>query len=57
MTANKTISLTLKDTRILIDLINRGLAYTDAYYRDYKKMERVSDEVFNQLKEQGLKSF
>lgn len=57
MAANKNISLTLKDARILIDLINRGLAYTDAYYRDYKKMERVSDEVFNQLKEQGLKSF
>ena len=57
MAANKNISLSLKDARILIDLINRGLAYTDAYYRDYKKMERVSDEVFNQLKEQGLKSF
>lgn len=57
MGANKNISLTLKDARILIELVNRGLAYTDAYYRDYKKMERVSDEVFNQLKEQGLKSF
>lgn len=54
MAANKTISLTLKDTRILIELIKRGLAYTDAYYRDYKKMERVGDEVFNQLKEQGM---
>lgn len=57
MAANKIISLNIKDTRILIELIDRGLAYTDAYYRDYKKMGRISDEIFAQLKEQGLKSF
>lgn len=57
MAANKNISLNLKDTRILIELIERGLAYTNAHYRDYKKMNRVADEIYTQLEEQGIKSF
>lgn len=57
MAANKIISLDLKDARILIELIDRGLTYTNAHYRDYKKMNRVADEIYTQLEEQGIKTF
>lgn len=57
MAANKNISLNLKDSRILVELIDRGLAYTNAHYRDYRKMNRVADEIYTQLEEQGIKTF
>ena len=54
--ANKTINLSLKDTKTLVELLHRGLAYTDMYYRDYRRMDGVWDNVINQLKSQGAKS-
>ena len=55
MAANKvkTISLETKDIKTLVELLHRGLAYTDMYYRDYKKMDDIWDKVLVQLKEQG----
>lgn len=53
---NKTITLSIRDVKTLVELLDRGLAYTDAYYRDYKKMDNVWEKVFNQLKSQGAKS-
>lgn len=50
----KTIELETKEARVLVELLERGLAYTDAYYRDYKKMDRVSDKVITQLCAQGM---
>lgn len=49
----KTISLETKDIKTLVELLHRGLAYTDMYYRDYKKMDGIWDKVLAQLKEQG----
>ena len=49
----KTISLETKDMKTLVELLHRGLAYTDMYYRDYKKMDGIWDKVLAQLKEQG----
>lgn len=51
----KELQLNVRDTKILVELLDRGLAYTDAYYtsRDYNKMERVWNKVIKQLKEQG----
>lgn len=54
--ANKTIILDLKDTKTLVELLHRGLAYTDAYYRDWKRMDGVWNKVIEQLKTQGAKS-
>lgn len=53
--AKKTITLETKDTKTLVELLHRGLAYTDAYYRSSGRVERVYDEVLNQLKTQGAK--
>ena len=50
----KTIELETKDARVLIELLERGLAYTDTYYRDYKKMEGVQTKVVEQLQAQGM---
>lgn len=50
----KKIELNTKDARKLIELMNRGLAYTDAYYRDYKTQDRIFNVVLNQLTEQGV---
>lgn len=52
----KTIELETKDAKILIELMERGLAYTDAYYRDYKKVSNVSNKVIEQLHAQGMTS-
>ena len=52
----KKIELETKDVKTLVELMHRGLAYTDMYYRDYKKMDGIWDKVFAQLKEQGAKS-
>ena len=50
----KHIELETKDARKLIELMHRGLAYTDAYYRDYKKQQKTFNLVMKQLKEQGM---
>jgi hypothetical protein len=52
----KKIELETKDVKTLVELMHRGLAYTDIYYRDYKKMDGIWDKVFAQLEEQGAKS-
>ena len=53
--ATKTITLKTEDAKTLVELLNRGIAYTDAYYRSFGRVERVYDEVLNQLKSQGAK--
>lgn len=53
--ATKTITLKTKDAKTLVELLDRGLCYTDAYYRSFGRVERVYDEVLNQLKAQGAK--
>ena len=50
----KHIELETKDARKLYELMRRGLAYTDAYYRDYRKQEKIFDLIIKQLKEQGM---
>ena len=50
----KHIELETKEARQLFELMHRGLAYTDAYYRDYKKQEKIFNLVIKQLKEQGM---
>lgn len=50
----KTIELETKDARKLIELMQRGLAYTDAYYRDYQKQKKTFNLIIKQLKEQGM---
>lgn len=49
----KKIELSTKDIKTLVELMERGLAYTDAHYRDYKRMDSVFDKVYVQLKNQG----
>ncbi len=49
----KKIELETKDIKTLVKLLDRGLGYTDSYYRDYKRMSGVWDKVIAQLKEQG----
>ena len=39
----------LKEADKLIALMNRGLAYTDAHYMDYKSQEKIFNLVKNQL--------
>ena len=39
----------LKEADKLIQLMNRGLAYTDAHYMDYKSQEKIFNLVKNQL--------
>lgn len=53
--ATKTITLKTEDAKTLVELLNRGIVYTDAYYRSFGRVERVYDEVLNQLKSQGAK--
>ena len=38
-----------KEADKLIQLMNRGLAYTDAHYMDYKSQEKIFNLVKNQL--------
>lgn len=46
----KTLKLRNKDADKLIELMNRGLAYTDAYhYRDYKSQEKLFSLIKNQI--------
>lgn len=52
----KKIELETKDIKTLVKLLDRGLGYTDSYYKDYKRMSSVWDKVITQLKEQGAKS-
>lgn len=50
----KHIELESKDARKLFKLMDRGLVYTDAYYRDYKGLQRIFNLIVKQLKEQGM---
>jgi hypothetical protein len=50
----KQIKLETKEARKLIELMDRGLAYTDSYYRDYKSQNKIFNTVMRQLKEQGM---
>ena len=50
----KTIKLTRNDASVLIELMFRGTAYTDMYYRSSKKMNRIFNLVKKQLEEQGM---
>ena len=46
----KTLKLKNKDADKLIELMNRGLAYTDAYhYRDYKSQEKLFNLIKSQI--------
>ena len=49
----KKIELETKDMKPLVKLLQRGLFYTDSYFRDYKKMDNVFDKVIGQLESQG----
>lgn len=53
--ATKTITLSTKDAKTLVELLHRGLCYTDAYYRSFGRVERVYNDVLGQLKTQGAK--
>ena len=50
----KWIKLKTKDARKLVELMERGLSYTDAYYRDYKKQEKIVNDVIKQLQGQNM---
>ena len=50
----KQIKLETKEAKKLIELMDRGLAYTDSYYRDYKSQNKIFNTVMRQLKEQGM---
>ena len=50
----KQLNLESKEARKLIELMHRGLAYTDAYYRDYKTQKKIFNLIIKQLKEQGM---
>lgn len=50
----KNIELESKDIKTLVELMFRGLAYTDAYYRDYKRMNGVYNKIQEQLESQGV---
>ena len=45
----KILKLKNKEADKLIQLMNRGLAYTDAHYMDYKSQEKIFNLVKNQL--------
>ena len=50
----KTIELENKDVKTLIELLFRGGAYTDMYYKDWKKMKALDDKIREQLSNQGV---
>lgn len=50
----KTIELNNKDVKTLIELLFRGGAYTDMYYRDWKRMQTLDDKIREQLSKQGV---
>lgn len=47
--AKKTIVIEKTHIKTLLELMDRGLAYTDAYFRDYKRMEKVFNEINEQI--------
>lgn len=53
--ATKTITLSTEDAKTLVKLLFRGIAYTDAHYRSFGRVERVYNDVLGQLKTQGAK--
>ena len=52
----KQIVLNTKQARKLIELMDRGLAYTDEHYHEnaYKPQQRIFNTVMRQLKDQGM---
>ena len=52
----KTISLETKSMKVLVELLFRGLSYTDEYYNDEEKMWNLWENVLSQLHEQGAKT-
>lgn len=51
----KTIKLETKDERLLLELMTRGLVHTQAFYRDWKRMDRIQTKVLEQLQAQSRK--
>ena len=49
----KTINITTKQAQDLVELLFRGMAYTDMYYRQGKRCSKIYNEVIEQLKSQG----
>lgn len=54
----KKIELPTKDMKLMVELLDRGRAYSDEYYssKDCDKMEKIWNNVIDQLKQQGAKS-
>ena len=52
----KHITLDTKQAKKLIELMERGLAYTDEHYREnaYEPQKRIFNTVMRQLKDQGM---
>lgn len=52
----KRLELSTRDMKIMVELLDRGRAYTDEYYppRNGDKMERIWNKVIDQLKQQGV---
>lgn len=52
----KCIILDTKQARKLIELMDRGLAYTDEHYHEnaYNPQKRIFNIVMKQLKDQGM---
>jgi hypothetical protein len=53
----KNIVLTRKEASDLVELLFRGTAYTDMYYRSGKRMENIFNLVKEQLKVQGMEYY
>ena len=52
----KQINLDNKTAKKVIELMNRGLAYTDLHsYRDYKSMEKTFELVSQQINDKKYK--
>ena len=52
----KHITLDTKQAKKLIELMDRGLAYTDEHYHEnaYKPQQKIFNIKMRQLKEQGM---
>ena len=50
----KTLNLSKKEASDLVELMFRGGAYTDMYYRSSKRMDRIFNLVVKQLEAQGM---
>ena len=52
----KKLEFDTKDCKTLVELLFRGLAYTDGFYSDYSKVKKVWNKTIDQLNQQGAKS-